>query len=550
MGVVYLAYNIKTHGNVAIKEIDRSRFKDNPAKIQEVIDEAALLGRISYPAIPRVINVMDDPEAQYLYIIQDYIAGKTLAEAVIDRAKVKAKQGVTDQYKQKQLSHKTIVSIAKQLIDTFIYLHTRQEPVLYRDLKPGNVMIDRSNNIHLIDFGIAFPMTQENLQQGVKIGMGTKGYAAPEQFGNTPYHTLQTDIFNFGRLLYELATGYCPAPKYVDEKGRTINNPLPPIKELRPDIDEALEEIIQTCMEVKLEDRYGSFTEVKYAFDHYHELGPSFKARAVNRIKTVAITGIISAVLLTSGVGLLAYDKVQASVAYENMLEQVDVYNNVEEVVQLIEKNPAVVKPYKRLIELYKVDDVFTLDEEQQLLKLITKNLSTLMKKDGFGDLAYDIGETYFYYYKATEDEKQNSQLQMAQSVQWFGYALDTTTERTELANIYYNLGLFNRDIVLAIKQGEDVGLYKGYFETLDSLITTLDLENTPDLMKLRLIETVQIASDQYAEAFKKDGVTDEAFTQLLQQTINLLDAINPKSDMNKEKKQQLNEAFTSKIGG
>lgn len=550
MGIVYLAYHLRTGGTWAIKEVDKSRFKGNHDKLKEIMDEAALLGKISYPAIPRVATIIDDPKAQYLYILQDYIDGKTLAEAITDRAEVKAREGITDQYKQRQLSQSNVVNIAKQLVKTFIYLHTRQPAVIYRDLKPGNIMIDASNNIHLIDFGIAFQMTPENLQPGVKAGMGTMGYAAPEQYGEAPYHTLQTDIFNFGRVLYELVTGYCPAPKHKDKKGKAINKELPPIRELRPDIDEALEEIIYTCMETDLKERYKSFHEVKYAFDHYKELGPSFKARAIKRIKTVVGLSLATLVLLSSGIGLIAYDKAKANVAYNDMLAQVDVYNDTASVAALIAENPTVVKPYQRLIDLYKADDVFTLEEEQEFLRLITSNLSTLVKSEGFGDLAYNVGVLYIYYYQATDDVKQNAQLQMAQSVNWFDYALENGTTHKDLAKIYYNLGLFNRDIVLAVKQGEDAGLYKRYFSDLDTLVNTIDLEDTPDLMKLRLVETIASAGIDYRQSFLDDGVSEEAFNKLLEQTYNLLEVVEPKTDITKAKKADLLNEFEEKLGG
>lgn len=537
MGVVYLGVGIKLNNKWAIKEIDKSKLK--PAEIKEVREEAALLSKISHPSIPRVTSVLDDANSVYLYIIQDYISGSTLNHAIHKRSQKKASEGITDKYKQKQLSLKEVRIIAKQLIDTFIYLHTRTPAILYRDLKPGNIMIDTESRVHLIDFGIAFEMDEPNLVPGVRKGVGTMGYAAPEQFGRTPTHTLQTDIFNFGRVMYELVTGFSPVPTEIGTDGRPIQPVLPPMREIRPDVDEAMEEIIYTCMQRDLNDRYKTFNEVKYAFDNYDKLGPSYKAEATKQINTVKAIGITSILSLIASVGLFTFGMYTEKVKYEDMLAQVDVYNSTEKVADLINQNPSVIKPYNRLSTLYKNDDVFDLDEEQEFLKLISQNLSTLKKQEGFGDMAYQIGLMYIFYYKATDDVEENNKLRFAQSVTWFKYAIDYNSKDKKTAEIYYNIGLFNRDIVLAIKQGEDVGMYKEYFNNLSKLPTLLD-DKTPDLVKLEANSTILNAIVDYRENFEKDGIKPEVINNLMDESIKQVNNIEPKSDSNKNKKKEI----------
>lgn len=547
MGVVYLAFNLRLRSTWAIKEVDKLKFENNKQKLEEVRSEANLLARINHPTIPRVTDVIEKQNSRYLYIQQDYIDGKTLAEIIEDRARKQAHKGIKDPYTQRQFSLNSVKNIARQLINTFIYLHTRKPAVLYRDLKPGNIMMNTSQHVYLIDFGIAFEMTPENLAPGVKVGMGTAGYAAPEQYGQKPIHTLQTDIFNFGRVLYELVTGYCPAPNQT-ENGRIKHKELPLISELRPDIDEAMEEIIYTCMAEKLEDRYKSFQEVKYAFEHYDELGPSFRIKAKKQIKIISLLGATSLLLLSGSAGAFTYHYIQSNKQYNDMLAQVDVYNKVEDVVKLIEQNPTIVKPYNRLIELYETNDNFTVKEEQELLKLITKNLSDLKKQPDFPELAYNIGLLYIFYFKASDDVIKNKQLQMAQSTNWFKYAIDGHAKEAELAQIYYNIGNFNKDIVLAIKRGEDNGLYKDYFNNLSLLIDKTDQNKTPDLIKLQLVETIFFAVKDYRQDFINDGVSQEKVHDLIEAANNMLNEVQPKSEVNVQKKAVLLEVYNAQI--
>lgn len=539
MGAVYLAQDIVLTTTLwAIKVIDKQ--SKTPDEIEKALDEAALLSKLNNNHIPRITTIHNTPNERYIYIVQDFISGMTLNQGIANKAReAREKKGIMDLYIQRQLSIRRIKRLAHQIIDIFIYLHTRKPPILYRDLKPANLMIDQEDNVKLIDFGIAFEMTPENMMPGKIVAMGTKGYAAPEQFDTRLYHTLQTDIFTFGRLLYELTTGFNPAREQIGKDGKMHPINLPPVRELRPDVDEALEEIIYKCMADSLEERYKSFTEVKYAFDHYKELGPSFRDAAMKQIKIFVSMGLVSITLLGSSATLFAIEHHNAKVQYSNLLAKVDVYNNASDVVHVIKLNPTEIKPFNRLIEIYERDGKFTLDEEQQFTSLITKNITSLKDQKGYGDLAYNVGLMYALYYQASKDENENKNIKLAQSTQWFKDAIDYKTKNINSARIYLGVGQFSRDIVTKVKQGEDKGLYSEYFNNLDKLTSQVD-SKTPDMVRLELVDIIFTALDDYGDNIKDDGISTDQIKSLISKANNILTKTQAKSEVNTKTKTEL----------
>ena len=127
-------------------------------------------------------------------------------------------------------------------------------------MKPANVMLQPNGHIKLIDFGIAREYKEQNLAD--TISLGTKGYAAPEQFGGKGQTDPRTDIYCLGVTLYHLVTGKNPCePPYE----------LYPIRHWNPDLSAGLESIILKCTQMNPQDRYHSCAELLYALQHYEE---------------------------------------------------------------------------------------------------------------------------------------------------------------------------------------------------------------------------------------------------------------------------------------
>ncbi len=195
-GAVYRAEDVQL-GNrlLAVKEMSQSSL--NPQEIAEAAEnfkrEAHILAALTHPNLPSIYEQFS--EAGRWYLVMDFIEGETLEE----HAK-KDPQG--------HLSVKETLQIGIQLCTVLDYLHSRQPPVIFRDLKPSNSMLTPEGNLYLIDFGIARHFKPGQTRD--TIALGSPGYAAPEQYGKAQT-TARSDIYSLGATLHHLLTGVDPS---------------------------------------------------------------------------------------------------------------------------------------------------------------------------------------------------------------------------------------------------------------------------------------------------------------------------------------------------
>jgi predicted Ser/Thr protein kinase len=193
-GLVYKAIDKKNNMIVAIKQINVAALS-----MQEIIDatdsynrEITLLPRLQHQSLPRIYGYFTDED--HWYIIMEYINGETLEETL-----AKASTG--------RLSVQQVLDIGMALCDVLAYLHAQQPSIIYRDIKPTNIMITGKSAIYLIDFGTA---RRYRADQSRDTGsLGSPGYAAPEQYGKAQT-TPKTDIYGLGATLQTLLTGKEP----------------------------------------------------------------------------------------------------------------------------------------------------------------------------------------------------------------------------------------------------------------------------------------------------------------------------------------------------
>ncbi|WP_411679158.1 serine/threonine-protein kinase [Clostridium thailandense] len=226
MSTVYLCKNIKLENLWAIKEIDKS-LKSNV----NFLTESDILKKLSHSGIPRIVDIFY--ENDNLYMVEDYIEGETL-ESYID--------------KNKKIDIHELCKIALSLSDIIHYLHSFRPPIIYRDLKPSNIMITLSGKIVLIDFGISRVYKKGNKED--TIYMGSKGYAAPEQYG-MEQTCRQTDIYGLGAVIYFMINGKAPANFFEPVKNESYGE----------NIDIRLKRVIQKAMQIDIDKRYNSIEE-------------------------------------------------------------------------------------------------------------------------------------------------------------------------------------------------------------------------------------------------------------------------------------------------
>ncbi len=200
--------------------------------------EALLLASLSHQNLPRIYDHFS--EGGNSYLVMDFIGGETLA-------------GVMRQAGGKGLLVEEVLLIAEQLCSVLDYLHTRQPPIIFRDIKPGNVMITfTGDHLYLIDFGIARLFKPAQLRD--TLAFGTPGYAPPEQFGGGTNE--RSDIFSFGVTLHQLLTG-------VDPTRTKVPFYFPPVHLFNPQVPPPLEKLIMQMVDIAPEQRPPSILVVK-----------------------------------------------------------------------------------------------------------------------------------------------------------------------------------------------------------------------------------------------------------------------------------------------
>lgn len=207
MSVVYMAINEKAKKTWAVKEVRKDGKMDFNTVRQGLMAEIETLKKLKHPNLPSIVDVIEDEDS--FIIVMDYIEGRSLDKIIEENG------AQPESY---------VVEWAKQLCDVLGYLHSRQPAIIYRDMKPANVMLKPDGNIMVIDFGTA---KNYEIDLGETTGIGTIGYAAPEQYigsglGRTD---ARTDIYCLGITLYHLLTNVDPCKNLISDKSIRAINP-------------------------------------------------------------------------------------------------------------------------------------------------------------------------------------------------------------------------------------------------------------------------------------------------------------------------------------
>src|SRR5579863_2770921 len=231
MGMVYLAHDQRLSNRpCAIKEMV-DHFIDPQQRIEAndyFAREADTLAQLKHPAIPAITDRFDDQNRHYL--VMEYVEGRNLEEELAVRGG--------------PLPEGLVIDIARQLCDVLAYLHGLTPPIVYRDMKPSNVMLTGNGRVVLVDFGIARLFKAQ--RKGTMIG--TLGFAPPEQYQGLA--DPRGDIYSLGATLHYVISGRDP------EKFPPFS--FPPLRELRPDVSRNLAGAIDHALAYEMGDRPAS----------------------------------------------------------------------------------------------------------------------------------------------------------------------------------------------------------------------------------------------------------------------------------------------------
>lgn len=506
MSTVYLAINEKANKPWAVKEVRKNGISNRELVKQSLMVEINLLKKLKHKGLPSIVDIIDQQD-NYL-IVMDYIEGITLEN-------IMQEEGVQPQEK--------VVDWAIQLCDVLQYLHTRKPAIIYRDMKPSNIMLRSDGSVVLIDFGTAREFKERHVEDTTCLG--TQGYAAPEQFGGMGQTDERTDIYSLGATMYRLVTGHNPSePPYE----------MYPITHWNPRLSTGLEGIIAKCTSKDPKSRYQSVQEVRYALEHYRDLDLDSIRRYRRNLRILLAAGGMTVMLFgASGVSYAAADHMQKD-EYAYNLEAGRRSPNKQDSIAFYQKaiqtDCAGEEAYDQLLTLFTQDGVLDEQEEKVLLQLsisVDKYLERykMQNPDRYAGLCYRIGSSYWYYYEHEEKRQ-------AGAVAWFesakaGFAGNPEKEQEwKRASTYVEIGNFYQRIVPAQISGTDQGMYGEYWNNLRRLKEWNDEAPDRDLVTLRLYREIVTKTLEYAGYLQEDGVPPQEMEELLkeisQQTENM----------------------------
>ena len=243
MGAVYLVTDTLDGNRVmALKEMSNAAIvdpRDRSMAVAQFQREAQLLRRLRHPNLPAVSDEFAIGDRNYL--VMEYVPGSTIQQ-MLDRG-------------EGPFPESRVIAWANQLCDVLDYLHRQQPAIIFRDLKPANIMIMDDDRLKLIDFGIA-RLFKPGQHQDTML-LGTQGYAAPEQYGGGQSDA-RSDIYALGATLFSVLTGRDPAQM-------APLKPLPSVRDYRPEVSPYLESIVLRATRISAAERWQNTQELRQA---------------------------------------------------------------------------------------------------------------------------------------------------------------------------------------------------------------------------------------------------------------------------------------------
>ena len=451
MSVVYLAMDTHLNKQWAVKEIrKKGNGKDDVVIVNSLLAEANMMKKLDHPSLPRIVDIIDNGET--IFVVMDYIEGESLDKILLEYG---------------PQPEELVIAWAKQLCDVLSYLHSQKPPIIYRDMKPANIMLKPEGNIKIIDFGIAREYKEQSLADTTVLG--TKGYAPPEQYsGQTD---ARSDIFALGMTMHHLLTGIDPrgGEKYV------------PVRMWNPELSEGIEIIIDKCVQPAAENRYQNCSDLLYDLEHPDLITEDYKRIQKRKLRAFVISGTLAVALAAAGITCRVTAKTINNNDYENLVsvsESTSVDEKIDSYMKAIDIYPEKLDAYEKMLTAYEDDGIFGKKQNDQFLGIYNRNKAKFdTSSKEYAELNYQIGMMYFNYY-TDEDGSYSFSNRVQKAISFFevnakNENISPDFKEKKISDCYYQICSFYKTYILNSATVEEASK-ENYEQLLDQINDTL----------------------------------------------------------------------------
>lgn len=498
---IYLALDKKLNRQWAIKKVRKSSSQTTSM----LMAEASIMKNLDHPMLPRIVGIEEDPK--FFYIIMDFVQGENL------------KTVVTSSGPQAQ---DTVVSWGVKLCDVLTYLHGKG--IVYRDMKPANIMLSPDGNIKLIDFGIAREY-KENASEDT-TALGTEGYAAPEQYEGKGQTDARTDVYGMGITLFQLLTGVNPSSYQENIFSIRLQN---------PNLSSGLDKIILKCTNKDPKKRYQSTEELKKALLNYRKLDDKFlkKQKRVIR-KFFTLLGLSTLCFVIAG-GSFIGSYFQKNNRYSALLSGVPSKANI---IKAIDVKPSEAAGYVALLNYYgKEIDQNELSEFSHIYGEHREDITDIE------DVSMIAGEKILGSYS-----EKSIRAKLVAGEPYFNAA----SKKYSSAKIYVSMAEFYRAYIMqddsAIVKEPSKKDYEKLLRGMSDILKENEKLDSDDK------HSIMLASDQLilgllsenADAMREQKISKSDLTSIVSSVEKNLDSVNTRVKVLKEKKEAVKASIVT----
>lgn len=522
MSVVYLAMDTHLNKQWAVKEIKKKGSgKNDEIIVNSLLAEANLMKRLDHAALPRIVDIIDNGVT--IYVVMDYIEGESLDK-------------ILNEYGAQP--EELVIGWAMQLCDALAYLHAQKPPIIYRDMKPANIMLKPEGNIKIIDFGIAREYKEQSLADTTVLG--TKGYAPPEQYsGQTD---ARSDIFALGMTMHHLLTGIDPRS----------GEAYAPVRMWNPELSEGIELIIDKCVEPAPENRYQNCSDLLYDLEHPDLITRGYKKRQKRKVAAFMAAAGMTVVLFLAGAVCTTIAKNINNSNYEILVspstatalnEKIDSYKRA------IAIYPERTDAYMCMLEAYEDEGRFGKEENDEFLALYNANKDTFDHTTSeVAELNYKIGMMYFNYY-TEKDGSYSFSTRVQKAYSFFAEnhnnaEIPQDFEDMNLSECYYQICSFYKNYILNGATVEEASRdnYENLFSTIEN--TLADVQSAGAYNQLSLYNGIFMLLYDQRSSMVQVKVEQNEITDLMDNVYDDAKNLTVQKEQSQKLQQEIMEHY------